>query len=125
MTGLSELEIAFYILCAAVVLGGGLAIHFMRGEEMRRPPWPIGVVHGALGAAGLASLLLVLRNGLPPSGMGTTGFASAAAVLLGIALLLGLVIGLRRHRPHGLLVAVHASLAVVGFVVLWTLISLG
>jgi LPXTG-motif cell wall-anchored protein len=69
--------------------------------------------------------LLVLRNGLPPSAMGTTGFVPAAAMLLGIALLLGLVIGLRRRRrPPGALVAVHASVAIAGFVVLWAVVSL-
>ena len=47
------------------------------------------------------------------------------ALLLGIALLLGLVIGLRRRRPAGVLVAVHASMAIAGFVVLWTVVSLG
>lgn len=123
-----SLEAAFYILCAAVALGGGLAIHFMRGKELRRPPWPVPAVHGVLGAAGLAVLLFVLRRGLPPSAEGTAGFGPAAAVLLGLALAAGLGIALaacRGRRPPGLLVAVHASLAIGGFVVLWTVVSLG
>jgi hypothetical protein len=116
------LKLAFYLCGTAVVIGAGLAFPYLRGAA-RRVPWPIGVAHGALGAAGLAALLLVLRDGLPPSAMGTTGFAPAAAVLLGIALLLGLMIGLKRSRPAGVLVAVHASVAIAGFVVLWTLVS--
>jgi len=115
---------AFYLLCAAVVIGGGLTVPYLRGAS-KRLPWPIGVMHGVLGAVGVAALVLVLRSGLPPSEMGTTGFAPAAAVLLGIALSLGLVIGLRRRRPAGVLVAVHASVAIAGFVVLWTVVSLG
>jgi hypothetical protein len=119
-----DISTAFYILCAAVVIGTVLAIPYLRGAS-NRSPWPIGVAHGALGTAGLAALLPVLRRGLPPSAMGTAGLVSAAAMLLGGALLLGLVIGLRRRRPAGVLVAVHASVAIAGFVVLWTVVSLG
>ena len=119
-----DIRSAFYVLCLAVALGCVLASPYLRGAK-KRLPWPIAVVHGVLGAVGVAALVLVLRSGLPPSEMGTTGFAPAAAVLLGIALSLGLVIGLRRRRPAGLLVAVHASVAVAGFVVLWTVVSLG
>jgi hypothetical protein len=84
-------------------------------------------VHGTLGAAGLAVLLFALNRGLPRSATGTTGFGPAAALLLGLALAAGLAIAfaaVRQRRPAGLLVAIHASLAVAGFVVLWTLVSL-
>jgi hypothetical protein len=112
----------------AVAVGGGLAIHFLRGKEMRRPPWPVAAVHGVLGIAGLAVLLLALRRGLPPSVEGIAGFGPAAAVLFALALAAGLGIALaslRGRRPPGLLVAIHASLAIVGFVLLWTVVSLG
>lgn len=121
---MSYIDRAFYVLCVTVALGSALAIPYFRGA-VRRLPWPIGLVHGLLGAGGLAVVLLALRRGLPPSAMGTTGFAPAAAVLLAVALALGLSIALRRRRPPGLLVAIHASLAIAGFVVLWTLVSLG
>jgi hypothetical protein len=119
-----DIDVAFWFLCAAVAIGAGLALPYLRGAP-RRPPWSIGIVHGALGTAGFTVFLLVLRSGLPPSAMGTAGFGLAAAVLLAIALLLGLVIGLRRRRPPSVLVAVHASVAIAGFVVLWTVVSLG
>jgi asparagine N-glycosylation enzyme membrane subunit Stt3 len=119
-----DIDPAFWLFSTAGAIGAGLAFSYLRGAP-RRPPWPIGIVHGALGAAGLAALLLALRNGLPASAMGTAGFGPAAAVLLGIALLLGLVIGFTRRRPPGVLVAVHASVAIAGFVVLWTVVSLG
>jgi hypothetical protein len=119
------IKLAFYLFCAAVALGAGLAINFMRGAAASRPPWPIGVTHGVFGAAALAVLLWLLRNGPPPSEMGTAGFAPTAAIMLGLALVLGLGIALYRRRPPGVLIAAHASLAIAGFVVLWTVVSLG
>src|SRR5579872_2782657 len=121
---LSYLQLAFWLLCAAVLMGSGLAIPYMRGAP-GRPPWPISAAHGATGAFGLAMLLLVLWRGLPPSELGTGGFAPAAALLLALALAIGLVFALHRRRPAGVVVAVHASLAIAGFVVLWTVVSLG
>lgn len=124
----SPLESSFYLLGAAVALGSGLAIQFIRGPAVRPAPRPVAAVHGVLGAAGLAALLLALRRGLPPSATGTAGFVPAAAILLGLALVAGLLIALAawpRRRPAGVLVAIHASAAVAGFVVLWTVMSLG
>jgi hypothetical protein len=121
-------DFAFALLCITVAIGAGLAIHYLRGAALRRPPWPIALVHAVLGAAGLTILVLALRRGLPPSDAGTTGFGPAAAVLIGLALALGLVIARaawRGRRPAGILVAIHAGLAFAGFVVLWTLVSLG
>jgi len=65
---------------------------------------------------------------LPPSATGTTGFGPAAAVLVSVALMLGLAIAhaaWRRRRPAGVLVGIHVSVAVAGFVVLWALLGLG
>jgi hypothetical protein len=122
----TTLRSAFVILCAAVAIGAGLAIQYLRGAGARRPPWPIALVHGVLGAAGLAIFLAVLQRGLPTSAAGTAGFGPAAAALIGLALLLGLVIArAARRRPPGILVAIHASVAIAGFVVLWTLVSFG
>jgi hypothetical protein len=45
-------------------------------------------------------------------------------VFIALALVLGLTIALFRVRPIGVLVAFHAGLAIAGFVVLWTLVSL-
>ena len=119
-----SVDFAFAILCVAVAIGAALAIRYLYRPSLRAP-WPIPLAHGALGAAGLAVLLLVLRKGLPPSSAGTAGFGPTAAALLALALALGLAIGLSRRRPPGLLVAIHAGLAIAGFVVLWTLVSLG
>ena len=117
------LELAFWVLGGAVLLGSALALPYLQSGSPRLP-WQARLLHGGLGATGLILLLLVLCRGLPPSTMGTAGFGQAAAVLLSLALLLGLAIALFRLRPAGILVAVHAGLAIAGFVILWTLASL-
>lgn len=117
-------NLAFWLLCAALALGAVLALPYLR-VAAHRSPWRIRVAHGVLGAAGLATLFRALYRGLPPSGMGTAGFGPAAAVLIAVALMLGLAIALFRVRPPGVLVAFHAGLAIAGIVVLWTVVSLG
>ncbi|HVC51979.1 MAG TPA: hypothetical protein VND87_08155 [Stellaceae bacterium] len=119
--------LALAIVALAALLGAVLALPFLRGRGARRVPWPVAATHGAIGAAGLVVLLLALRRGLPPSTMGTAGFGPAAALLLAVALLLGLTIAVAslRRRPAATLVAVHASVAIAGLVVLWALVSLG
>jgi LPXTG-motif cell wall-anchored protein len=122
------LHLAFDILSAAALIGGGLAVQFARGPSARRPPVVIPLIHGALGITGLALLLIVIRHGIPSTGTGTGNFGTVAAGFFCVALLLGLLIAIgswRRGRPGGLLVATHASLAIAGVVLLLTLVSLG
>lgn len=118
------LALAFWVLAAAVLLGGALVLPYLQ-SGLRRLHWPIRLAHGLLGAAGLAFLLLALYRGLPPSAAGTAGFAPAAAVFVALALVLGAAMGLFRERPPGVLVVFHAGLAIAGAVVLWTVVSLG
>jgi hypothetical protein len=119
--------LALAILCVAAAVGGLLAIPFLRGKGVRRAHWTVALGHGLTGAAGLGVLVVVLWRGVPASGMGTAGFGPGAAVLLGLALMLGVAIALLSfaRRPAATLVAVHASLAVAGIVVLWVLASVG
>ncbi len=120
------LDLAFLILCAAALIGGALAIAHMRGPQAKPPHRAVPLVHGILGGASFGVLIAALRRGLPQTGMGTSGFGVIAAGLLGLALVLGLALGLawRYRRPPGALVGAHASLAIAGFVVLLTLIAL-
>jgi hypothetical protein len=123
--------LAFVILCAAALIGLGLAVRYLRAPTSR-PARPtiasIPAVHGAVGAAGLAVLLATRGRPRPPSAMGTAEFGAASAALLGLALLLGLFIAAtiwRGRRPAGALIGAHAGFAIAGLVVLLALIVLG
>jgi hypothetical protein len=121
------LTAAFWVLCAASILGAGLAGLYL-GPRRRRPPAAIQALHAALGTASLALLLATLRRGLPASAMGTGGFAPAASGLLAIALALGLVLAYaawRRRRPQEMLVGTHASLAIAALALLLAVVALG
>jgi len=121
------LHLAFAVLAAAALFGAGLAILYLRGPSAPRLPRALPLVHGALGAAGLILLTVVLRHGLPPTDNGTAGFGLVAAGFFGLALVLGLLIATvawRGRRPGGLVVATHASVAIAGIVVLAALVAL-
>ncbi|MGH7122275.1 MAG: hypothetical protein ACREFP_25330 [Acetobacteraceae bacterium] len=113
------LERSFVVFCVAVVLGIVLASLHLRPEGPR-PPWQLGNLHGIIGAAGFGLLLIAL--GGAPRGLtnGTAPFGVFAAGLFALALLAGLgLFGLLvAGRRPGFLIAVHAGLAIAGFVVL-------
>jgi hypothetical protein len=101
-----------------------LALLFLRG---RRKPF-LALVHGLVGAAGFGLLLLLLRGPRRGEAMGVGSFGEAAAVLFGVALVLGLLIALlRRRAPRvtSLLIASHSGLAVTGFVLFLAWVSVG
>jgi hypothetical protein len=98
-----------------------LALLHLRGQ--RKPA--VGVVHGLLGASGLALLLIALRGPRHGDALGMGSFGISAAVLFGIALALGLLVLLlfrRAPRAAGIAVAAHATIAITAFVLLlaWT-----
>lgn len=111
---------AFAVLLIAAVLGGVLAVPHLRGGSTT-PGWGGGVLHGVTGCAGFVALLIALAG--PPRGdaMGVGGFGRVAAMLLALALLVGLTIvlaRLRRRRVPGLLIGIHAMVAVSAVVIL-------
>ena len=112
------------VLTTAAVLGVLLALRFL--SSGRRSA--LGLLHGLVGAAGLALLLSLLRG--PPRGvaMGAGSFGLIAAGLLATALTLGLFIpALYRHAPRlaGPLIATHAGLAISGCVLFLAWAELG
>ena len=115
------LPLSFGLLLVAALIGNGLAALHLRAERTAPPRWAFGAIHGLLGAIGLATLFIALRG--PPRGvaMGVGAFGRIAAVLLAMALLAGLAIvaiRLRRRRVPGLVIGIHATLAVSGVVIL-------
>jgi hypothetical protein len=121
------LNAAFIVLGIAVLLGGVLAVLHLR-EGAAPPPLPFGALHGFIAIAGLALLALALRG--PPRGIaqGTGSFGTIAAALIGMAALVGLTqlaARLRNRRLPGMLIGIHATLAVGGFVVLLAYVLAG
>ncbi len=115
------LQLSFSLLVVAALLGFALAALHLRTGAAALPWWWLGAVHGLLGFVGLIVLLLALQG--PPRGvaLGVGSFGESAAVLLALALLVGLAIlvaRLRYRRISGLAIGAHATLAISGLVIL-------
>ena len=111
------------LLAAAVGFGVWLALPHL-GDAARRPGWRAGIIHGSLGAAGLA----VLLAGAGGSAPGAATFRLDAVVLLAGALAVGLGFALlrwRRGRAPGLLLALHVILACFGCALAVTYVTIG
>jgi hypothetical protein len=122
------LTASFTILGAAVLLGAVLGALHLRAEGAAMPAWPLGGLHGLIALVGLGCL--VVAQGGPARGFstGTESFGRYSASLLVIAALLGggiLTFRLRKRRIPGVLIGVHATLAVSGFVFLAAYVLLG
>lgn len=121
------LNAAFIILTVAVLLGSTLAVLHLR-TNLPAPPWPLGALHGVVALIGLGCLALALRG--PPRGVehGTASFGIIAAVLFVLAALLGarlLAARIFKKRMIGGTIAIHAMLAVSGFVILAAYVFVG
>lgn len=127
---MSLLPASFGLVIAAALLGTVLALLHLRSAgplPHRAPPWPFGAAHGVIGAGGLAALFVALRG--PPRGVayGVGPFGLFSAALLTLALLAGLLLlsVLWLGRRGGFFIALHASLAVAGIVILAAYTLLG
>jgi hypothetical protein len=110
---------ATLLLGAAILAGLGLVVRLSLGRvTMAR--WP-AALHGLLGALGFVALLLGLRGPGRGVRMGAGSFGVVAAGFLAATLMIAATIVLaqwRRRAPPGLAIALHATLAVGGFVML-------
>jgi hypothetical protein len=113
-------------LSLAAVLGLALALLHMRPAGLPQR-WP-GAVHGTLGALGFLALLSGARASAHGAAEGVGSFGDIAAVLLALALAAGLtvLVLLRRGRrgAAGVMIALHATVAILGYVILATYVSL-
>ena len=103
----------YAVIAFAVAALGGLVLasSVLRGKLA---PWPLSLLHAALGATGLVLLLIAVMNG---TGDGIT----TALLVLVVAALGGFYLASLHLKnqvaPNGV-VLVHAGVAVLGFVLL-------
>ncbi len=114
-------SLALLLLTGTAMLGSAAAVLFLNGKAAALRLRVVAPLHGLLGGAGLIVLLLALRGPPRGEGLGVAGFGQIAAVLLGMALLLGGTILLRRllnRHLTDLIVGLHATIAIAGIVIL-------
>jgi hypothetical protein len=111
------LSLSVGLLTLAVLAGTILGLWHLRGAASG-PPMSAGIAHGLSGAAGLAALLLALRG--PPRGVaaGAGSFGTTSAVLFVAALACGVAVFLLRRKGNAVVMAIHAGLAITGYVLL-------
>jgi hypothetical protein len=118
---------AFLILAVVVLLGCVLAVlHSQEGRAA--PPWQLAALHGLLAIGGLACLVLALLGSPRGLDRGNASFGIGAAVLLALAALVGLsfpATQVLKRRHAGILIGIHATIAVCGFVVLAAYVFVG
>jgi hypothetical protein len=82
-----------------------------------------GIVHGLIGIAGLWVLLLALQGSTRGAATGTGSFGMMAAALFAGAVLTGVIILIQRRI--GVVTAIHAGMAIAGYVLLLAWNALG
>jgi hypothetical protein len=113
------------LMLAAAAMGVGLLVISQIVSGPTRLRWP-GLLHGALGIAAFAALLAGLGGPARGVASGASGFGVIAAIFVGVAVLLGLLLfsaRMRRRPPSMLVVGLHASVAVGGLVMLAAYVS--
>jgi len=118
---------AAFVLIAALTFGALLAIVQLQATGKPPIPWPLAMLHGALGIAGLI-MMLAAPAAAHAAETGTSAFRAIAATLLVLALLVGLMIlraRIARRRLSFTLVGVHAMLAISGVVLLGAYLAAG
>ena len=122
------------MLAAAVavftlVLVLGLTLALLHLQPAGRAPAALGALHGALGASGVALLLLAAKPSAKVAAQGVGTFGFDATWLLSAALVVGLwilfLLRRGRRRQAGLLIALHGTIAVLGYVILAAYWSVG
>ncbi|HQT89588.1 MAG TPA: hypothetical protein PK677_13735 [Acidiphilium sp.] len=120
------------LLISASALGLYLAIDYLAPHSRAAailktlPRGGYGLIHAALGAAGLLLLIAKAPSPAALAQAGAGGFGLLAEWALGITLLLGAIIALisTRRRPPGLIIALHAAAAIAGVTLALAIIGL-
>ncbi len=104
--------------------GIGLCSFYLLERPIRGWARLASIVHGVAGAAGVAVVIAATARATTDP----QGFGRLAASFLAVTLLGGLAVAatqLRRRRPAGLLVALHATVGMAGLVILAAYVSIG
>ncbi len=118
------------VLGLVVLAGMGLgALYMLLDRPPARLRWP-GALHALGGVAGFELLVLGLRHAPPTRHaikMGVAAFGIVSGCLIGAALLFGLLILFRHIGRRAIplqLVAIHGMLAVIGYTLLVTYLTM-
>ena len=90
---------------------------------MRRLPIGAGIAHGTLGVVGLGLLLFALQGPARGIDTGVASFGTTSDALFAGAALTGVI--MLRLRRKAIVMAVHAGIAITGYVLLLAWYSLG
>ena len=116
------LDAVLWILGVTVAAGLALGCFYLQERPIRGWPRLLSVGHGLLGVTGSTLLFVSMAAGASDkSGMGRTATGLLVATLMGAAVVVFAQV--RRRRPSGLVVALHATLGVAGFVILAAYVS--
>ena len=132
------MTVAFWLLGAVVAAGITLGCFYLQERRIRGPWAWLSGAHGVAGTVGVALVLFGLwRHGGSAwgdgawgdggRGDGAQGFDNVAGGMLAATLAGGALVvwaQLRGRRPSGLVVALHATLGVAGYVMLAAALSL-
>lgn len=118
------ISLAVWTLTAAVAAGTILALwHLRAADGMGRPPLAAGIAHAIAGTAGLIALVFALGGPARGVGAGVGSFGLMAAWLFAGAVVTGIATLLWRRKPIAM--AVHAGVAITGYVLLLAWNALG
>jgi hypothetical protein len=118
---------AFVILAAAVLLGSVLAFLHLQTESTTRP-WSLAALHGLFAIGGLSCLALALRGPRRGLDQGVAFFGIIATLLITLAALIGVALLATRIfkiRIPEIMIGIHATFAVGGFVILTAYVLVG
>ncbi len=108
---------AFWSLGATVAAGLAIGCFYLQERPIRGWARWISAGHGLLGVAGSTLFFVSMAAGASDrSGMGRVATSLLVGTLIGAAVVV--LAQVRRRRPSGLVVALHATLGVAGYVIL-------
>ncbi len=119
---------AFVILAVVVLLGCVLTDLHSRAGDRTEWHWPLATLHGFFAVAGLECLVLALVRSPRLLDQENASFGIGAAALIVLAALVGLsflTTQVLKGRHAWILIGIHATLAVSGFIVLAAYVFVG